>query len=64
LAFLLFVLLVVLTLPGPIASIRLWQAFRFVLSIGALSCIVINDSVFCVGLVIVEAYQEPDVLST
>jgi hypothetical protein len=53
LAFLLFVFLVVLALSGAIAGISLWQAFRFVLSISALSRIIVDDSIFRVGLVAV-----------
>jgi hypothetical protein len=64
LAFLLFVFLVVLALSGAIAGINLWQAFRFVLSIGALGYIVVDDSILGISLVVVEAYQKPGVLST
>ena len=63
-AFLLFVFLAVLAVSGAIAGIRLGQALRFVLCIGALGCIVVDDFVLCIGLVVVQAYQKPGVLST
>jgi hypothetical protein len=63
LAFLLFLFLAVLALSGAVAGISLWQAFGFVLGVGALSCIVVYDSVPGVDFVVIQAYQKSSGLS-